>query len=215
MFNKYVVKQTQWVPPAATPRLQIISLMYSGFLTRLSQSVVFDNFALTILLEVYYAVISLSFRVTLYERFRVISRLVKNGTTRIMCWDIAPEESTLSPRSQDQRPLHVSSLATIFETAYESACFHYFFVLRFICYPPPNMSVVAAACLFVVCKAIQVLNDALTAYVVFKYEGIVLMEYATKLKSEVFFWWDTLMTAALVFIGITGSMWDPAIKPMF
>jgi len=211
MLNKYVVKQAEWIPAAATPRLQCVSLCFCGFLTRLSQSVVFDNFGSVIGFEVYYAALSLFFRVTLYERFRVISRLAENGITQILCWEIT------APEPPSERSLHVSAMATIFETVFESACFHYFFVMRFICYPPPNMSVIQVVVLFFVCKAIQFINDALTAYATYKYEGIVLLDYATvkKLKSEVMFCWVTLMAVSLNFIHLTLSMWDPSIKLLF
>jgi len=71
--------------------------------------------------------------------------------------------------------------------------------------------------LFFACKAIQLLSDALTAYATYKYEGVVLMDYATvkKLNSEVLFWWVYLMAFSLSFFAITGSMWDPSIKTTF
>jgi len=210
MFSKYAVKQASSIPPAATQRLLFQSLLFGGFFTRLSQSVVYGNARFAIFLEVYYAVLSLFFRVTLYQRFRFISRLVEVGINKILCWEIT------APEPPSERSVHVSSMATISETVYESACFHFFFVLRFITYPPPNMSGIEALGLFFVCKAIQYLNDALTAYVVFKYEGIVLLEYASvkKLKSQVFFWWVSLMLV-IIFLSFTGGAYDPAIKPPF
>jgi len=215
MFNKYVIRRATWIPEAATPRLQSVSLAYCGFFSRLSQSVVFGSFAFAIGLEVYYAALGLFFRVTLYKRLEIknmiISRLVENGITKILCWEIT------APEPPSERSLHVSSMATIFETVYESACFHYFFVLRFICYPPSNVSGIEAVALFVVCKAIQFLTDALTAVVAYKYEGIVLLEYATvkTLNSEVFSWWVMLISASCVFLSATGSLYDPSIKTLF
>ena len=175
----------------------------------------FDNFAFAMWLEVYYAGLGLVFRVTLYQRMegqnRIISRLVENGITKILCWEIT------APEPPSERSLHVSSMATIFETVYESACFHYFFVLRFICYPPSNMSGIGAVGLFFACKAIQFLTDALTAFVTYKYEGIVLLEYATvkTLNSEVFSWWVVLISASGVFLNATGNLYDPSIKTVF
>ena len=208
MFNKYAVKQAEWIPPAVTPRLQFMSLVFSGFFTRLSQSFVFHNFWLTIVLELYYAALSLFFKVTLYQRFGFILYLAEKGITHIICLDI----TALKPPTE--RAKRVSSLATVFESVFDSACFLYFFVLYFITNPPQNIFLVKAVVLFFVCKAIQVLSDALAAFVIYKYEGIVLFEHATvkKLQPEVFFLLVTLLGCSLSFLPIVGNLWDPNIR---
>jgi len=116
--------------------------------------------------------------------------------------------------SKHMRAVHVSSLATVFESVYESTFFLFFFVLRFITNPPQSISGIGAFLLFFACKAIQVLNDALIAFVINKYERIHIVEYVPvkTLKREVLFWWVTLFGVSFAFLRITGNMWDPSIK---
>jgi len=158
-------------------------------------------------LELYYAALSLFFQVTLYQRFGFISYLAEKGITNIICLDIT------APKPPSERAKHVSSLATIFESVFESACFLYFFVLCFITNPPQDMSLLKAIVLFFVCTAIRTLSNALAAFVIYKYEGIVLVEHATvkKLQPEVLFLLVTLFAATLPFLSIVGNMWDPNI----
>jgi len=204
MFNKYTAKQTDGIPPEAAARMQFYSIAFTAFFTRLSQSFVFGNFGLTIGLELYYAALALFWQVTLYQRFAVISVLAEQGIVNVR-----------APLSE--RGAHISSMATIFESVYESAVFMSFFLLRFITNPPPNMSGIEATLLFFICKAIQVLGNALAAFVTYKYEGILLVERATvkNLKSEVCFWLVTLLIPYLGFLRIAGNAWDPNIKQNF
>ena len=99
IFSKHTLKNADWISPEVTPRLQVTSLVGSGLFTRLSQSFVLDNYRLTVGLEVYYALLSLFFQVTLYQRIewknRIISRLVENGITKILCWEISAPGSTI------------------------------------------------------------------------------------------------------------------------
>jgi len=76
------------------------------------------------------------------------------------------------------------------------------------------MSGIEAILLFLVCKTIQVLGISLAALVTYKYEGILLVEYATMktLKPDVLFLFFVMFGLSIPFLSIAGSMWDPAIK---
>jgi len=71
-----------------------------------------------------------------------------------------------------------------------------------------------ATLLFFLCKVIQVLGNALAALVTYKYEGILLIEYATvkNLKPHVLFLVIVCLGFSIPFLWITGNMWDPTIR---
>jgi len=201
MATRYVADKCG-VPYAMTARLQVCSLFFAQFFSRIAQSKTYGNVGYTIGLEFYMVAFAIFCRASLYQRFAMANHLAD-----CKCAGILKAEKT-------ERSRQVASMTNLTEIVYDHMCFMVSFVLCFCAMPPAHLSSGEVVGEFVCCLLIQMCGNIFILLLVSYYEGIALDVYAIakEVKGELLFWWTTGMAGFLIFLRGIGQTWDPTIK---
>ena len=182
-----------------------ISLVVGALFTRLAQSAVIDNVGLVLSLEVLYAVLNITLKVSLYSRHAILSSCSRSGLCKFRG---APH----NPRAQV-----IATVQNVTESIFDTELFIILFVSRFILLPS-TITTPDFILVFCVCITVQILNNTATFVLVSYLEEIPIEAFSVPWMPFGEFWprwayfWVSAMWGLMYLNPVILNVWDSSIR---
>ena len=170
---------------------------------RLAQSAEINDPGQVVVLEVFYAVVSIFLKVSLYSRHAIFS-VALSGTCKVRG----------VPRSA--RAQGITTVSNVNESIFDMACFVVLFLSRFLLLPS-SITTTSFALVFFGCIAIQILANTATFVLVSYFEKIPIEDFCVSTAFGDFWrrWiylWVSTMWGLMYINAITLNVWDSSIR---
>ena len=202
-------RAAEWsaVPPSEASKMSSISLGLGVFFTRMAQSALINNPEQVLVLEVFYAVLNIFLRVSLYQRHAILSLCSRSGTLKVRG---APR----NPRAQS-----ITTVSNVTEAIWDTIGFILLFLSRFLLLPS-SITTTNFALVFCGCIALQILANTATILLVSYYEEIPIEDFFISWTScgafgrrWIYFWAGTTWAAVYLNLAIL-NVWDQSIRTL-
>ena len=202
MFTR---RAAEWsvMPLSAAYRLCSISMCVCNLFARLAQSAAINNAEQFVMLEVYFTILNIFLKVTLYSR-HAISSFAMSGKCKVRG----------VPRSERAQGITTGSNVT--ESIWDTACFIILLLSRFILLPS-SITTTNLALVFCVCIALQMISFASTFLLISYVEGIPIDDFSIStafgdFRRRWIYHWVGTMWALTYLNHVILNVWDPSIR---
>ena len=203
MFTR---RAAEWsaVPLLAAPQMSTMSLALAVFFTRVAQTAVLNDPQQFVILEVFYAVLNITLRVTLYSRTAISSYALSR---RCIVRDV--------PRRPRTQGITTASLIT--ESIFDTGFFIILFLSRFFLLPS-SIATTNFILVFCGCIVVQILSNTATFVLVAYYEGIPIEAFSVWWTSfgdfgnRWIYHWVCTMFGLTYLNPIVLNVWDASIR---
>ena len=190
------------VPLSAASRISAVSLGFGVFFPRLAQSAVLDDVGQFMTLELYYAILGIILKTSLYSRHAAF-------------WMSRKCKIRAVPRSA--RAQGILTVSNISESIFDSAAFIIFSLSRFLLMPSKITTPMFA---LVLCGglAVQMVSNAATFSLLSYLEGIPIKDFHVPWTTLGGFWqrwvyhWAAMMWGTMYLTPVVLYVWDPSMR---
>ena len=199
-------RAAEWsvVPPSEASKISTVSLILAVLLTRLAQSAEINDPWQVVTLEAFYALLSVTLKVSSYSR-HAIGSFFMTGTCKVRG---VPRK----PRAQA-----ITTVSNVTESIFDTAFFIIIFLSRFLLLPS-SITATVFTLVFCICIAIQILGNTATFTLISYFEGIPIANFYISWTSfrdflgHCSFFWAGIMWAIMFFNPVILNVWDTSIR---
>ena len=205
IFTRRAAEWSVGVPPSEASKMSTVSLGLGPFFTRLAQSALINSWEQVLVLEVFYNMLNIVLRTSLYQRHAIFSLCSRSGTFKV-------RGVQRRPRAQS-----ITTVSNITEAVFDTALFIVLFVSRFLLLPS-SITTTIFIILLCVCIVLQTISSAATFLLVSYYEEIPIKDFSIAWTSfgdfghRWIYLWSGVMWATTYMGLVTLSVWDPSIR---
>ena len=205
IFTRRAAEWSVGVPPSEASKMSTVSLGLGPFFTRLAQSALINSWEQVLVLEVFYNMLNIVLRTSLYQRHAIFSLCSRSGTFKV-------RGVQRRPRAQS-----ITTVSNITEAVFDTALFIVLFVSRFLLLPS-SITTTIFIILLCVCIVLQTISSAATFLLVSHYEDISIKDFSIAWTSfgdfghRWIYLWSGVMWATTYMGLVTLSVWDPSIR---
>ena len=173
----------------------------------MAQSALINNPEQVLVLEVFYAVLNIFLRVSLYQRHAILSLCSRSGTLKVRG----------APRNA--RAQSITTVSNVTEAIWDTIGFILLFLSRFLLLPS-SITTTNFALVFCGCIALQILANTATILLVSYYEEIPIEDFFISWTScgafgrrWIYLWAGTTWAAVYLNLAIL-NVWDQSIRTL-
>eukprot|EP00759_Apiculatamorpha_spiralis_P028851 PhF_6_TR31362/c0_g1_i1/m.45901 len=196
------------MPSLMAARFCTVGISLTSYFSRISQVKELTNYQQIIILELFYAVVSLTARVTLYWRYGLLSLWMSGKCTL--------------KREQSERRKVISARAVTNDIVMDTACFISVWICRYVTererVDKDESIVLSLVFVGIFCVFIQFCCGVATCLVVSFFEGIPVLSLSPNVSAlssflkEVYYYWLFLCFAFMQMLDVVIQLWIPSAR---
>ena len=198
-------RAAEWssVPPSAASKMSTVSMGLGVLFMRLAQSAEINDPGQVVVLEVFYAAVSIFLKVSLYSRHSIFS-VALSGKCKVRG----------VPRSE--RAQGITTVSNVNESIFDTMAFIVLFLSRFLLLPS-SITTINFALVFFGCITLQILANTATFVLVSYFEKISIEDFCVSTAFGDFWrrWiylWVSTMWGLMYMNQITLNVWDSSMR---